>query len=250
MSVRSALIALHCTPFLPAADERRRLQVGALPCSAAVELQPVLADPSTSTLADSDDELEDCHATQSPSGGGQKYGVMAGWIGRLRNEEHSETFTIFGSPVRLDSSALWAHGCLCRCLLLVASAPVSTPATELLSLNAQDAAAAMHTAPLDAADAMAPDEAVAVADRVVMLLKRHLDKSGLQSSGLALFKAYHVGVVGATLAHALDSALSRSMVDNVELCSLPVFAVGITSAIDGFLLVECTATAAHSSSVD
>lgn len=92
---------------------------------------------------------------------------------------------------------------------------------------------------------MAQDEAVAIADSVVMSLERSLDNSGLQSSGLASLKAYHVGVAGATLAHALEHALCRSMVDHAELCNMPVFAVGMTSAVDAFLLVECTATVAQ-----
>ncbi len=222
----------------------------ALPCNAAVEVQPGLADPSTSMIDDSDDEPEDAHVTQSSSDGRPKHGVMAGWIGRLRNDQHSAAMTVAGSLVKLDSSALWAHGRLCRCLLSVAFASASTPASELHSLDTLHTATATHAALFEEADVLAPEEAVAIADRAVTLLKRHLDSSGIQSSGLASLKAYHVGLAGVTLAHALQTALRRSVVDNIELCSLPVFAVGMSSAVSAFLLVECTATVTRSYSAD
>ena len=170
---------------------------------------------------------------------------MAGWIGRLRNEEHSVAMTVGGSQVQLDTRALWAHGRFCRCLVSVAFAPIATPAPQRPRREKPTAAPAMHGTALDRADVLTPDEAGAVADRAAMLLKRHLDNSGLQLSALAWLKAYHVGINGVALSHALESVLCRLLADHAGLCSLPVSAVGMTSAATAFLLMECTATVGY-----
>ena len=217
--------------------------MGALPCNAAVEVQPVLVDPADSMLDDSDDDAPDCvHGPRSPSGGLQERGVMAGWVGRLQNAQYSLTTAFAGGRVRLDSCVLWAHGRFCRCLVSVAPDPDATLAGEESSLGSRNSAPTTPGAAFATSDVLAaPDEARAVADRAIVLINRSLDNSGLEPSACALLKAYYVGTNGAALAHALEPVLHQLIAGHAELCSLPVIAVGFTSAVSAFLLVECTA---------
>ena len=144
------------------------------------------------------------------------------------------------SHVQLSSRSLSASGRFCRCQIDVAVTPPADPAADQSSLEA--------TATDDATgyglDRVLAAEAEALANGAVTLLMRHLEAASLSWSAVASAKAYHVGSAGACMSDALAVAWRQQTDEHDELCSLPALAVGMTMALNAFLLMECTATAA------
>ena len=203
----------------------------ALPCRAAVEVQPVLADPASSVPDDSDDQLDYAHADGKS--------ITAGWIGCLRNAEYCESMQAAGHRVQLNSYALSVRGRFCRCQITAAIAQVATPTAERCSLAGTDTG----STPDSQVAMLSAVEAAALADCALMLVTRHLSASSLNSSATACLKAYYVGRTGATMSGAIAQAWRQQTDQHGELFSLPALAVGMTSALDAFLLLECTCTA-------
>ena len=225
------------------------MQVGSLPRGAAVEVQPILADPASSALEDSDDERDDNHLVESTGEGRRLEGSadsghrMQGWIGRLRNGEGSAKLTVDGRHVGLELRALSVPGRFCRCHVAACFAATATAAEQRPNSSAPMAATDLNESRLVDDNYLTPAAAGAIAGGLTALLAHHLEASNLSPRATCNFKAYHVGHAGAAVADALPRAAQRLRTgDTGELVSLPVLAVGMSTSLNAFLLFECMAS--------
>ena len=239
ISMRHADDSRHPTPWL---------QVGALPRGATVEVQPVLADPGSTVLEDSDDDCDD-EALVEVTGEGRCWGGsagsgcrMQGWMGRLRHTEASAELTIGGRRVRLELRALSVRWRFSRCQVTASFATTTRAAGQQCYGSLAAAATDLADSSLGGKDSvLAPAEAEAIAAGLTTLLVDHLAATNLRPRATSSLRAYHVGRAGTAVADALNAAQPFGHDNAGELVRLPVVAVGMSTSLTAFVLLECTA---------
>ena len=216
-----------------------------------MEVQPILADPASSELEDSDDECDDDDQLQEAGGDGQRGKGsagsgprMQGWIGRIRSAESSIELRHVGRHVVLKLRALSVLGRFCRCQVSATFAPVGTAVVDgQRPYSLGPMVATQVDKPCADQGALPICEAEAIADGLIALLVCHLEASSLSPHATSRLNAYHVGQAGDAVADALPRAAQKLRSSNwADLSTLPVLAVGTSTLLDAFLLLECTAS--------
>lgn len=231
-------------------------QVEALPRGASVEVQPVAADPATSTAADdtsdSDDDANPSPTAASSSSGPSPAGPrMEGWIGRLQNSSEKRTVQVGCGMLEVLTEALLSRGKLCRCHVSLAWAKdtcttglggQSTAGEQLQS--ARPFPAESHAAPSQkgslCAESLA-DAARSVIDSVLGALQ-WADVSVADVSSLKVYWRNQTPEA-AELALALQGASSKCAFCGSGALLVPVAAVGSDAALTSLVHMEILAVA-------
>lgn len=216
-------------------------QVEALPRGAMVEVQPVAADPATSTAAqdtsDSDSEASvSPTAASSPSPGGLR---MEGWIGHLQNwHERRELQTECG-PLEVLTEALFSRGKLCRCHV---SLVWGTAGGGLQSL---EPAGAMSQAAPSQKGLLSADSVTNVISSVIESATAALQFAHVGVSSISSLKVYwrQQNPEAEGLALALEAATSQCAFSDRGVLVVPVSAVGSDAALTAFVHLEMLALA-------
>lgn len=222
------------------------VQVDALPRNASVELQPVAADPATSSLDNDDYEgKESLHisdAVNSRSSVRTSGYRMEGWIGRLQNLSKRRCTQVGNYRLELLTEALFSPGKLCRCHTSLSigfasesgqfEKPIAFDGSWLVDLNRDDEVDNLRFAHCESS----------VAASVVTSVRASVLGAGLNVASIASFKLYwqkrNKGAFD--FAHALRKKIETEF---SPLCvmSVPVGAVGPTAALDSIIFLEVLA---------
>lgn len=224
------------------------VQVDALPRNASVELQPVAADPATSSLDDDDFESkESVHISAAVNSRGSvrtSGSRMEGWIGRLQNLSKLRCFQVGNYRLELLTEALFSPGKMCRChtSLSLGSASESGQFEKPMAFNGSCSADSNRDDGVGRHGFADCESSVAAS--VVTGVRAFVVGAELDVADIAVFKLFwqkeNKGAFD--FAHALQQKIETEF---SPLCvmSVPVRAVGPTAILDSMIFLEVLAVA-------